>query len=1383
DDGDGTWSLDITLDDSISSMTYTLTVTDSTSNSVTGSTQTVTVTDNDDPSLTADNSPATGTTGDTYAFDISATDNIGVNSVTVTWSHGSLSGSNVALNDDGDGTWSLDITLDDSISSMTYTITVTDTSSNSVTGSTQTVTVTDNDDPTFTDNSPGSGTTGDTYSFDVAASDNVAVSGVSVTWSHGSLSGTNTALSDDGDGTWSLDITLDDSISSMTYTLTVTDSSSNSVTGSTQTVTVTDNDAPTFSNPTLNPDPPTTGESVQVSVDISDNIGVDNTAVRFHYDFGSGYSSTTSFSESTGTYTFTVSAPSDSTSLSYYVTADDTSGNTGTSTTWTSSVADNDDPSLDADNSPGTGTTGDTYTFDITASDNVDVGAVSASWSHGSLGGTASLSDDGDGTWSGTITLDDSTSSMTYTVTVIDTSSNSVTGSTQTVTVTDNDAPTFTRDNTPSPATTGDSFNFSVEVDDNIDGSEVHSVYVYYCYGNNWSGTTGNVTMSYVSAETVWNGTITVMDTLQSINYNISARDDAGNWNTWTGYVRPVIDNDPPSIVGDTTPSAGTTGDPFNFTMTAQDNIEVYRVYVSYAYLGGNSYDNLMMNEGPSGWYLVVNLEDTLSPMSYNFTVVDTSMNTFVGGNKGVTISDNDDPILFSDMSDRAAEAGKDFVFKIMATDNIGVASVNVEYWYSYNTQHKTTGMEILSGNVYYLEITLPAEPGTLYYIFNAQDVFSPPNDGSTEERSVEILDITPPVIVDISFADTAYTGDEYLVTATVTDDVEVNYVKMWYFFGDEMSQTPMFVDGSPSGDVYTFTIDISDSLDALNFWIVSADMEANLQETDHYMIEVVDDDLPMVTQHLSDPLAFTGDPYTFELNATDNIGINWVNVTYMLPGGEWQTVRMEGMDGNYHYSMTLPNDLKGDMSYFFDVYDTSMNVYSTEVTDVAVMDDELPVALINGPADEFQHVMVQFSASGSSDNVGITDYTWEIDGEVLDGMEVNYTFDEVGIYTIELKVSDGENPTVSTSYNITIRDADDPVISLEVPTEIGNHMSLYLNASGSTDNVGISSFSWLLVLPDNTQVTDNGPIFEYSLEGILGHVTLYLTVSDDEGNTVREVYGIDVVDLLPPTVIVPDDLEEMEGEYLTFDGTNSYDNTGVTRWVWHLTSPDIDVEHTGKTFSYFFEVPNRYNITLTVFDSANNSAKDYFIVNILAKGDDFDTDGDGMPDSWEKKYGLDPELDDADRDYDGDLLTNIQEYRLGLNPKSSDTDGDGMPDKYEYDYAYHEGRTDLVDGVPRWMAEFKPNEDNDEDGDTNLEEYRQGYRDPTVKDAVEEKEDKSTTYIIVSVVVLVIILLVIVALIIFAGRVRPVREDLPESQYPHLYKNVQKEEGPEEKQ
>ncbi len=45
------------------------------------------------------------------------------------------------------------------------------------------------------------------------------------------------------------------------------------------------------------------------------------------------------------------------------------------------------------------------------------------------------------------------------------------------------------------------------------------------------------------------------------------------------------------------------------------------------------------------------------------------------------------------------------------------------------------------------------------------------------------------------------------------------------------------------------------------------------------------------------------------------------------------------------------------------------------------------------------------------------------------------------------------------------------------------------------------------------------------------------------------------------------------------------------------------------------------------------------------------DADGDGMPDDWETKFGLNPNTNDASADADGDGRTNLQEYQDGTNP------------------------------------------------------------------------------------------------------------------------------------
>jgi Bacterial TSP3 repeat len=58
------------------------------------------------------------------------------------------------------------------------------------------------------------------------------------------------------------------------------------------------------------------------------------------------------------------------------------------------------------------------------------------------------------------------------------------------------------------------------------------------------------------------------------------------------------------------------------------------------------------------------------------------------------------------------------------------------------------------------------------------------------------------------------------------------------------------------------------------------------------------------------------------------------------------------------------------------------------------------------------------------------------------------------------------------------------------------------------------------------------------------------------------------------------------------------------------------------------------------------------------------DTDGDGLPDTWELRYGLNPDnAGDATADSDGDGLDNLTELRIRTRPNGTDSDNNGIKD------------------------------------------------------------------------------------------------------------------------
>lgn len=71
------------------------------------------------------------------------------------------------------------------------------------------------------------------------------------------------------------------------------------------------------------------------------------------------------------------------------------------------------------------------------------------------------------------------------------------------------------------------------------------------------------------------------------------------------------------------------------------------------------------------------------------------------------------------------------------------------------------------------------------------------------------------------------------------------------------------------------------------------------------------------------------------------------------------------------------------------------------------------------------------------------------------------------------------------------------------------------------------------------------------------------------------------------------------------------------------------------------------------------------FILILAALSLAVDDDGDLLDDAWEFKYFGNLSYTSLD-DPDGDLLRNIDEYKIGANPKKNDTDSDGFTDYVE---------------------------------------------------------------------------------------------------------------------
>lgn len=187
--------------------------------------------------------------------------------------------------------------------------------------------------------------------------------------------------------------------------------------------------------------------------------------------------------------------------------------------------------------------------------------------------------------------------------------------------------------------------------------------------------------------------------------------------------------------------------------------------------------------------------------------------------------------------------------------------------------------------------------------------------------------------------------------------------------------------------------------------------------------------------------------------------------------------------------------------------------------------------------------------------------------------------------------------------------------------------------------------------------------------------------LADGNGNTDTASVAITITAVNDsPRANAGSDQSASEGDAVTLDGSASWDpDSSSLSYLWVQTSgPTASLSSANAVRPSFTapEVDTAGGVVifqLTVTDGSGGSSTDTCRVSISdttatdpttpsttdTDGDgspdsvDKDDDNDGMPDAWELFFGLDPTVNDADLDLDGDGISNRDEYRADLEPDS----------------------------------------------------------------------------------------------------------------------------------
>lgn len=358
---------------------------------------------------------------------------------------------------------------------------------------------------------------------------------------------------------------------------------------------------------------------------------------------------------------------------------------------------------------------------------------------------------------------------------------------------------------------------------------------------------------------------------------------------------------------------------------------------------------------------------------------------------------------------------------------------------------------------------------------------------------------------------------------------------------------------------------------------------------TDHWGLWASDSIRVWVVDRLP-PVAYAGPDLTVDLGtavvldgslSSDNQGIGSIHWVFDT-NGEQRTYREPIL------SLTM-DELGVFISTLF-VVDYSGNTASDTVV-IHVKDLSPPVAV--ALADTTASLMEEatFDARKSRDNVGIVDYRWTLTKgpyvRVYKGPLVSHVFLETGRYTLDLRVADEAGHSDIDQILILVIDTEPPVASAGPDADVPMGTEVHFDASGSTDNVGITQYTWTFFYKADSRTLEGRKVIWRFEEPGEYHVTLM--VFDGTGNFASDDLRVTVRDSQQPLALFAPLVDVRIGTSVLLDASRSTDNEGVVTYQWRVSYQDAVKTFKGVMVDYPIEGPGIYKVELTVWDAAGN--------------------------------------------------------------------------------------------------------------------------------------------------------------------------------------------------
>ena len=211
---------------------------------------------------------------------------------------------------------------------------------------------------------------------------------------------------------------------------------------------------------------------------------------------------------------------------------------------------------------------------------------------------------------------------------------------------------------------------------------------------------------------------------------------------------------------------------------------------------------------------------------------------------------------------------------------------------------------------------------------------------------------------------------------------------------------------------------------------------------------------------------------------------------------------------------------------------------------------------------------MILLDGSKSYDSDGtIVNYTWSIQNEAtLYGLKTNHSFEEPGVYQIELLVTDNSGEKDTDTISISIETGNQVPKDLTITGPKQGHKQTSIGFSISAIDPDNDTLTYTINWGDNSEETEsstiqNGSIFETShMWETYGGYTVKVSVNDQENATISESFSmlIDVIyidDIITGWLIDSDS----DGVYDLFNNTETQVETAIQRQNDSIYLIDVD--------------------------------------------------------------------------------------------------------------------------------------------------------------------------------------------------------------------------------